>query len=75
MKYDKAIKEVAFDIEQKVRQALSDKYTSYMTSARSWELNVLAKLVDIRQDDKPKYSNLSIQDCFDLAKKITEEGN
>lgn len=74
MRYEKAIKEVAFDLEQKLRKSLLVKYTSYTTSAQGWELNTLAKFVDIRYDDTPKkYSTLSIQEAFDWAQEIIEK--
>ena len=72
MEYNKEVKQVAFDLEQDVRLALNIKYT-YMLSAEPWELDTLAKLVDIRYSDEPKYSELSIKQAFKWAEQIIEQ--
>ncbi len=58
------------DLEVNYRSFLYDKYTSYMTSASSIELNLLAALVDNRyKENNQKYSFYTIEEAIPLIEK------
>lgn len=63
----------AFELEQKYRDFLLKKYTSYMLDATAFELNLLAKLVDIRCTyNNKEYSNIPVEDAFNMIEDILE---
>lgn len=72
----KEIREEAFDLEQKFRAHLSEKYPGYMTYSSNFELMLLAALVDVRYGYHPKtYSIYTYEEALPLIKqelRITE---